>query len=184
MIPQCLRLSVTPEIPPFRSSPCGGDRTGAIPPRTREREIVRTKIDEMVRLFDQLRDMGFTLEEAQALRRIEMTLHRWSELECGDGNDYASWAIERDEETQKPYRVTYPHTGKSYRTRVADKEAGALKRLAKIVEARNARLPDAPVLPYHQGDPSGCSLYIVRASDVPNGESLACWYTRGVAVAA
>ena len=31
-----------PEIPPFRSSPCGGDRTGAIPPRTREREIVRT----------------------------------------------------------------------------------------------------------------------------------------------
>ena len=37
-----------------------------------------------------------TIEQAATLRRAEMTLHRWAELECGDGNDYASWAIERD----------------------------------------------------------------------------------------
>jgi len=142
-----------------------------------------SKIQDMIRLYDQLRDMGFTLEEAQALRRIEMTLHRWNELECGDGNEYGSWAIERDEETQVPYRVVYPHDGKSRRTRIADREAGALKRLAKIVEARNARQADA-VIPYHQGDPRGCSLYIVRASDVPTGERVECFYTRGIAVAA
>ena len=38
--------------------------------------------------FDGLVNIGINLEDARALRRISMTLHRWYELECGDGNDH------------------------------------------------------------------------------------------------
>lgn len=50
--------------------------------------------DEVLRRLDRL---GIAYEDAQALRRIALTLRRWFELECGDGNDYGSWAIERDD---------------------------------------------------------------------------------------
>jgi hypothetical protein len=46
------------------------------------------------KLFSRLQNMGFTYDEAVSLRRIEMTLQRWAERECGDGSD---WAIERAE---------------------------------------------------------------------------------------
>jgi hypothetical protein len=42
-----------------------------------------------------LEQLGIERSDALALRRISMTLHRWHELECGDGNDYASWTIAR-----------------------------------------------------------------------------------------
>lgn len=59
--------------------------------------------------------IDISLVYIDALRRAELTLHRWSEMKCGDGNDYASWAIERDEKTNKPFWVTYPHNGESRR---------------------------------------------------------------------
>ena len=48
---------------------------------------------------------GINLEKFEylALRRISMTLSRWGELECGDSDNYKSWSIERDKETDKPY---------------------------------------------------------------------------------
>jgi len=138
---------------------------------------MKTTLRNKIELFDRLRALGFTLEEAEQLRRIEMTLHRWAELECGDGNAYASWAIERDETTEKPYMVRYPHDGKSYRTPVADREKGALKRLKAIM----ARHPGLTY--YHQGDPRGVSLYIVRIADL-QGRSIDTNYTVGLAVAA
>lgn len=100
---------------------------------------------------------GLTLDfdTMAALRRAQMTLHRWGELECGGGNDYASWAIERDEATGLPYRVTYPHSGASRRVRVADKEAGALRRIADLAEMHGFHY-------YHQTDPRGCALYISK----------------------
>lgn len=52
--------------------------------------------------IDRLRESGISYDDAVALRRISMTLHRWHELECGDGNDYASWCIVRGYETNKP----------------------------------------------------------------------------------
>lgn len=129
-------------------------------------------------LFARLSDMGFTYEEAVALRRIEMTLHRWAERECGDGSN---WAIERDETTNRPYNV-YHGEGKSHRYPIADREAGALKRLAAIVKARNEReqghamanrLPDvAWLLPFHQTDPRGCSLYLVPQTALQAPENL------------
>jgi hypothetical protein len=154
-----------------------------------------SRAERIARLFASLSALGFTHEESAQLRRIEMTLHRWAELECGDGNDFASWAIERDEQSGLPYLVTYPHDGKPRRTRVADREKGALKRLGKIIAARNSREPSVSpagaafglshdVLAYHQTDPRGCALYIVKANDLPLGGSIESFYTRGLAVAA
>lgn len=119
-------------------------------------------LDRMARTF------GLLPSEAAALFRAERTLRRWAEQECGDGNDYASWSIERDEETGVPYRCIYPHTGKMYRTRIADRERGALARVAKLCAAHGLNF-------YHQTDPRGCALYVAR-------EPLnATNYTRGVA---
>ena len=40
-------------------------------------------------MISRLERSGISREDAFTLRRISMTLHRWHELECGDGNDYA-----------------------------------------------------------------------------------------------
>lgn len=137
-----------------------------------------TKQRNYLALMDRLRGMGFSLEECEALRRIQMTLHRWCELECGDGNDYASWSIERDETTDKPHRCVYPHNGPMRRTAVADREKGALKRLAAIMAGH----PD--LVSHYQTDCRGCALYIIRKSDIPAGRPLDSCYTVGLAVAA
>ena len=123
-----------------------------------------------------LTQAGITTRDALALRRISMTLHRWFELECGDSNDYASWAIERDETTDKPFMVRYPHDGKSYRTRIADRENGARKRLAAIL----SRYPELTA--YVQTDPRGCALYILHRSDVDGAEACQVYNSRGIAV--
>lgn len=164
-------------------------------------------------LFQRLQNLGFTYEEAAQLRRIEMTLQRWAEMECGDSDDYCSTAIERDEETGKPFRaVSYHNENKTRRYPIADREAGALRRLKAIVAARNARYEAAGVIgeavmgkaimeplvkggeiiPYHQTDCRGCMLYLVRRSDLggPFDTSeqfrlaLESNYNRGVAVCA
>jgi hypothetical protein len=143
-------------------------------------------------LFSRLQDLGFTYEDACQLRRIEMTLQRWAERECGDGSD---WAIERDEATGKPFNV-YHGEGKPRRYAIADREAGALRRLAAIVAACNARLGYSMIIPYHQTDCRGCMLYLIRAADIPSpalstdhpefnremGKILDQYYTRGLAV--
>lgn len=155
-------------------------------------------------LFSRLSDLGFTYDEAASLRRIEMTLARWAERECGDGSD---WVIERDETTGKPFN-TYHGEGKARRYPIADREAGALRRLRYIVAARNARAYvngrcENPIAAYHQGDCRGCMLYLVTLADYPQ-DMVAAWksehtganpsvypfpqldslYTRGLAVCA
>lgn len=147
-------------------------------------------------LYARLQELGFTYEEAVSLRRIEMTLSRWSEQECGDEHGRC---IERDEATNKPY-MTYDkgRNGERGRYPIADREAGAFRRLGDIVGTRNAResvkyLPGGAstspyadkIIPYHQGDPRGSALYLVKRSDlIRNGEILPIesYYTRGLAV--
>ena len=107
--------------------------------------------------------------DAYQLRRIAMTLHRWHELECGDG----SGCIERDEETGRTYRRSSMTGGKMA---TADRETGALKRLAKIM----ARYPGMSA--YVQTDPRGCALYVLRAGDIPEGQDPDCYYSRGLPV--
>jgi len=118
--------------------------------------------------------------DGEALRKISMTLHRWHELECGDSNEHGSWAIERDgdEPDSKPYMVrhSYRGDGKTYRSPIPDRETGARKRLAKIM----TRYPGLTA--YVQGDPRGCALYILKPGDVPAGEDVSCYYSRGLAV--
>ena len=137
---------------------------------------MRTSVKRRVEVIRRLQDAGISWEHANALRRISMTLQRWGELECGDGNDYASWAIERDEQTGKPYMVRYPHDGKPRRTPVADREKGALKRLQTIM----SHYPN--YVAYHQTDPRGAAVYVVRKDDIPEGATLDSYYNRGIAV--
>ena len=137
---------------------------------------MRTSVKERVEVIRRLQDAGISYEHANALRRISMTLQRWGELECGGGNDHASWAIERDEQTGKPYMVRYPHDGKPRRTPVADREKGALKRLQAIMTHYPAYVA------YHQTDPRGCAVYVVRKDDIPEGATLDSCYSRGIAV--
>jgi hypothetical protein len=112
--------------------------------------------------------LGFTADEAAALRRISNTLHRWHELECGiDGG-----CIERNETTGKPYWLT--DSGR--RWTVADRESGALRRLADIMANH------APLTTYIQTDPRGAALYILRPGDVPAGAKTDECYSRGVCV--
>jgi hypothetical protein len=99
------------------------------------------------------RGIDLSLNYIDTLRRAEMILHRWAELECGDGNDVQSWAIERDEKTNKPYLCFYPHQGDSHRCPIPDREAGALKRVASLCKEMGLYF-------FHQTDPRGSQLYI------------------------
>ena len=112
---------------------------------------------------------GISERDAFTIRRIAMTLHRWHELECGDG----CGCIERDEVTGKPYWLN------SYtmrRSPIADRETGAITRLKALMSAY-------PALGYYiQGDPRGCALFILRPGDIPGGCDPDAYYSRGVAV--
>ena len=114
------------------------------------------------------RGISLSFDEVNTLRRAELTLHRWAELECGDGNDYCSWAIERDEQTDIPYMRTYPHDGKMRQRRIPDKEKGAIRRVRMICAYHKLDF-------YHQTDPRGCVLYVSNER-LSNND-----YTRGVA---
>jgi len=129
-------------------------------------------------LFSRLQALGFTYEEAVKLRRVEMTLQRWAEMECGTGTGQTTHSIERDDETGKPFhRVQYPTANGYHDSRypIADREAGALRWLNGLFKGH----PELWF--YHQSDPRGCALYVGRKSDV-NGSDLDQVYTRGVAV--
>jgi len=130
--------------------------------------------------------LGFTQDEADKLRRISMTLRRWHELECGDGRGY----VERDEKTGRPFYVNCNSRYLSAndpraRSAIADREAGALKRLKAMVNARNIRQPfaESPLLDFYiQGDPRGAALYIIRPGDIPEGHTVDSCYSRGIVV--
>ena len=121
-------------------------------------------------VINTLLGVGISFEDAIALRRISMTLHRWHELECGTGDGH----IERDETTGRPIyynaraRYVDPHDPRAYHG-IPDREAGALKRLGCIM----ARYPTMQA--YVQGDPRGAALFIGEGLTDSN-------YSNGVAV--
>lgn len=129
--------------------------------------------------------LGISHEDQEALYRIERTLSRWSEMECGDAEGRS---IERDEATGIPYLTYERGSGPRGRYQIADRERGALKRLRAIM----SRYP--ALWFYHQGDPRGCALYVGRWADIPECRTVAItdaperdrlidqYYTRGVAV--
>ena len=153
--------------------------------------------------IDALQSAGISYHDAIALRRISMTLHRWHELECGNGNSYGAWSIVRGRKVKRlkdhiptltGERETFEHDddgkpfmehhhylhgrGKDYVTyrSLPDRERGALKRLQAVVT-------NYPGFGYYvQGDPRGCALYILRPGDIPDGGTADSCYTRGIAV--
>ena len=128
-----------------------------------KREVIRQHTQQQT-----LQALGFTANEAQALRRISMTLHRWAENEC-------EGLIERDENRNNRPFWSNPHTGRHFVAPVADREAGAMKRLRAIF-ARH------PLTFYVQGDPRGSALYVIRPNDVPDGADVESYYNRGIAI--
>jgi hypothetical protein len=123
-------------------------------------------------VINRLTEAGISLEDAVALRRIAATLRRWFEMECGSD----SGAIERDEATGKPFQIGWYRNGTKYQFPIRDRETGARKRLAQIMD----RYPSLRA--YVQGDPRGPSLYIARPGDIPDGAQIDSYYTNGIAV--
>lgn len=150
--------------------------------------MTRREAERLTHQQNALISLGFTREEAESLRRISMTLHRWHELECGDSNDSNAWMIERDETTDKPFMVRHHYRhgrGKDTVscTPIPDRETGAKNRLYRIIVARNRRSkPEEAVCQYIQGDPRGAALYIIRPGDVPAGADVGAYYSRGICV--
>lgn len=111
------------------------------------------------------RRLGVTLtpDECATLRRCCLTLQRWHELECGDGNEWGSWAIERDDNGDGPPYMVRHHYGHGERpntvtrTRIPDRERGALRRVSAIAQRYGLAV-------YQQTDPRGCALYLGPAS--------------------
>jgi len=138
--------------------------------------MTKTQNQNMANLVNRLGNLGFAWDEVQTLIRIERTLHRWSELECGNSDDIKSWHVERDETTGKPFMVTHAHSSdKSTRWSIPDRENGALRRLAKMMKRHSG------IRFYHQTDPRGCALYIINDASIPDAD-LHRLYNRGVAV--
>jgi hypothetical protein len=136
-----------------------------------------TTAKERAEVYERLARLGITGGDAVHLRRISMTLHRWHELECGDG----SGCIERDEKTGQAYwysanaRYVDPNDPRARRS-IPDRERGALRRLEKVMK----RYPTLST--YIQTDPRGAALYLLRPGDVPAGGSPESYYSRGVCI--
>lgn len=136
--------------------------------------------EEMLRRLERA---GVARSDAESLRRISMTLHRWHEMECNaDIQRFIPKRVDGKrvyivaEESGFPYVVDHDPPCPPRYTRIPDRERGALKRLKAIM----ACYPALSV--YVQGDPRGASLYILRPGDVPDGESVDAYYSRGLAV--
>lgn len=167
------------------------------------------KTERRYRLMQRLQELGFTYDEANQLRRIEMTLHRWAELECGDSNAHGSWCITRGrkelrhgqhsgghgahnvfihDDNETPFREYHSHSSNEAEySAIPDREKGALKRLSAILKARHERYRALggdgtnEVVHYHQTDPRGCSLYVLNKADLGDAP-IDSVYNRGVAV--
>ena len=132
---------------------------------------------DTIEMLNRVQRRGLSLGDALAVRRISMTLHRWYELECGDGNGY----IERGETTGKPYyvncnsRYLSPNDPRA-RWFVPDRERGAIRRLDAIME----RYPELAY--YLQTDPRGASVYLYRPEDLDGREIDCCYSSVGTAV--
>jgi len=136
--------------------------------------MTKTEAARRTALENALMTLGFTRDEADALRRISLTLRRWHELECGVG-ECDTWYIERENgaEDGRPFMVS-ANTGR--RWPVADRERGAMRRLRKIM----GQYPDLRY--YIQSDPRGAALYILRPGDIPDNLRVESCYTRGLCV--
>lgn len=126
------------------------DSGGFGPPRPAQEERSMKSVFEQNHIIRERlarRGMHITNEEANFLRRAEITLHRWYEKECGTERG----CIERDEETGTPYLCSVQQGRRQHRIR--DTETGALKRVEAFCQKKGWYF-------YAQSDPRGCALYV------------------------
>lgn len=113
--------------------------------------MTKKQAERYAYLIRALDNLGVSKEDADALLRIERTLHRWAERECnGDVETDESgkaWRLGGHRDFRGPTSPRWP---------TPNREAGALRRLAAIM----ARYP--ALAAYHQTDPRGCALYLYR----------------------
>lgn len=132
--------------------------------------MTKREYERRAHLTRALVSLGIPEEQVDTLRRASNTLQRWAELECGTSDDWASRYVERDETTGKPFLVAQPHhLPKAFRQPIADREAGALRRIKAVLEPLSLHY-------WHQTDPRGCALYV---SKEPLTDAT---YSRGIAV--
>lgn len=130
-------------------------------------------------MFYRLECLGFTQDEAEQLRRISLTLSHWAVRRCNEDIE------ERDDGSAWLTWSHYAAGGRAHRTRIPNRGAGALRRLAAIMEHHKRRLTY-----YHQTDPRGAALYLVerkRLQEYNRGKTeptpLDCCYSSvGIAV--
>jgi hypothetical protein len=137
------------------------------------------KAQRYARFAEMMGTLGFTADETAALLKAERALHRWSEMECGTGNDRMTVSIERDEQTGKPFRRVQYMGANGWvdrREPCRDMESAALRKIRALFSGKSA------LAFYRQGDPRGCALYVLRVGDVPEGESVDAYYSRGIPV--
>ena len=125
---------------------------------------------EAMRQTEQIRRLeavGFTQNEAETLRRISMTLSRWAERECNG-------EVEVEDDGKAFHTHDYVScTGKwkTVRYAIPNREAGAIRRLGKMMQAH----PGWDF--YHQGDPRGAALYLYRPEDLKPGQGVDSVYS-------
>ena len=140
----------------------------------------QTKRQKTAAFFDRMTNLGFSHAETEALLKAERALTRWAELECGISDSNRSISVFRDEETGKPfYRVEY-RVGNEWKTRTEpkrDTEKAALQTVKRIIDGKPG------FRAYHQTDPRGVSLYLIKPGDIDAGEDVARLYNRGLAMA-
>ena len=117
---------------------------------------------------------GISRDDIEALRRIEMTLHRWSERECNGEVE-----VDDDGKASAVLSIAFglrSFTDRITRYRIPNREAGALRRLSSIM----ARYPHLRA--YHQTDPRGCALYVYRSEVMGKRDPDSCYSSAGVAI--
>ena len=127
--------------------------------------MTKREAQRYVWLCEALRNHGVTQDETDILLRCSRALHTWAEHECNG-------VIQRGD-NGKPAWYN-PTSGMRIGT-TPDRETGALKRAQAIAEAHGLTI-------YHQGDPRGCCLYLLRPGDVPESSDPGSCYSNGIAV--
>jgi hypothetical protein len=138
----------------------------------------QTKKQQTDRFFDLMSENGFTHDETTALLRAERALRKWGELKCGTGDKNRSISVFRDESGKPFYRVQF-YAGGQWRETVQpkrDTEKAAWNKVQSIMASKPG------FSAYHQTDPRGCALYVIRPGDIEAGGNVRALYNRGIAL--
>ena len=130
-----------------------------------------SRLQRAIDFYNRMANLGFDGDETDQLVRIERTLHRWAEAECNG-------EIEREGENAdgRPFRSFAATGGKHLAYPIADREAGAMRRLNRLMAQHPAWIA------YQQGDPRGCALYLVDRAKLGDHPIDGYYSSIGVAV--